>query len=122
MEIEFVTDLEEIKRNIKQFNDELNDIKVNKNLIKTLSQFRHWYFIKSVGFGPSKYIGYKNQNSEKYTKHRQMDLDGRDTQEVLKKMKLFEEAEDPALFIKLENFLSDYNKKPNKRTRIYVLR
>lgn len=116
-----VENLDDIKKNIIQFN---SDLKTNKELVGTLSQFRHWYYIDGVGFGPSKYIGYKNQNVEKYMKFKQIDdgMDGRETEPHLKKLGLFVETKDEKIKIDLRNFLLLHGKKPNKRSRIYVLK
>ncbi|MEM5803238.1 MAG: hypothetical protein QW350_00690 [Candidatus Aenigmatarchaeota archaeon] len=116
-----VENLDDIKKNIIQFN---SDLKTNKELVETLSQFSHWYYIDGVGFGPSKYIGYKNQNVEKYMKFKQIDdgMDGRETEPHLKKLGLFVETKDEKIKIDLRNFLLLHGKKPNKRSRIYVLK
>ena len=119
---ELVNNTEEIFRNIAVFNKELAE---KDCLIRKLSSFQHWYFVKELNaFGPSKFIGYKGNSAEIYREgtHRYMGcMDGRDT------VKLFErwfrkasEVELEQLMPNLVELLNKYGKVPNKRVTLHV--
>lgn len=116
-----IDDINQAKDNITKFNNILKD---DVNLIEILSNFRHWYYdSESDFFAPSKFIGYKDNNSEKYfgrivSENPVRYTDGRDTQEALKKF--YKQVDDDLLFDKLESMLNLCNKKPNKRAVIYI--
>ncbi len=116
-----VDSISEVKNNVKQFNE---DLEINDALVFKLSSFRHWYYIEELDlFGPSKFIGYKNNNSYEYSKGTNIDngyMDGRRTQKVLKVF--FKEVEDEkfeSLYNKLKIFIQTYGKDPNKIIKIY---
>ncbi|MCA1029553.1 hypothetical protein LCL95_00745 [Bacillus timonensis] len=59
-----VTDYEEVLQNMKQF---MCDIYGGTEIVEQVTQFKHWYFIPELqAFGPGKYIGYKEMNTEIY--------------------------------------------------------
>jgi hypothetical protein len=118
---ELVSNLQEIGENIVQFNSDLNN---ETELIEQLSQFSHWYYIDGLDmFGPSKFIGYKQMNTERYA--RGYAKNGGDTEKVL--IKWFRtlaprSREDSELRVKLESRLADFKKKPRKNAVIHVLK
>lgn len=116
-----VDSISEVKNNVKHFNE---DLEINEELVSKLSSFRHWYYIEELDlFGPSKFIGYKNNNWYEYSKGTNIDngyMDGRETQEVLKVF--FKEVEGgkfESLYNKLKIFIQTYDKDPNKIIKIY---
>jgi hypothetical protein len=118
---ELVSNLQEIGENIVQFNSDLNN---ETELIEQLSQFSHWYYIDGLDmFGPSKFIGYKQMNTERYA--RGYAKNGGDTEKVL--VKWFRtlapgSRENSELRVKLESRLADFKKKPRKNAVIHVLK
>ncbi|MGG1400182.1 hypothetical protein ABE288_20520 [Bacillus salipaludis] len=115
-ELELVEDLNEVKQNIIQFN---NDIKVNQELRKRFfSHFRQWYYIKELDmFAPSKFIGYKNMNAQKYNNKDGTGADGRKTEAVLKQW--FEKKDLPELLDLLQESMYSYGKvKTNSEVHI----
>lgn len=124
--LDLVDNYSEVVRNAKEFHNNIGD----EGLIKKLSQFRHWYYIEEIdGFGPSKFIGYKDITIEDYkigtsyklcTSSEQSYLDGRDTVRQLKQwFQLINDENFESYYKKLESFLSQYNKKPNKMLQLY---
>ena len=119
---ELVCSFEDVLLNINTFNKELSG---NVALNKKLSSFQHWYFIKELNaFGPSKFIGYKGNSGEMYSKgtHRNEGcMDGRNTVKLLGKwFKKANKIEQQQLLLKLAELLSFYNKIPNKRVHLHV--
>lgn len=96
----------------------------SEEIIKKLGLFRHWYYIEETNkFAPSKFIGYKDITLEEYitgTSREEGYMDGRDTVPRLKKwFKSIPEEENEIYYKKLEEFLSLYDKKPNKKVQLY---
>jgi hypothetical protein len=118
---ELVNNLKDVIENIRQFNE---DIKNRTDLNSQLSQFKHWYFIPSLNlFGPSKYIGYKKMNSEKYDRGARKT--GIDTENVLKMwfVKLPPTSNrSKQLRFEVESLISEYDKKINKAAVIHILK
>lgn len=117
-----VSNLKEIVDNVFVFNKELPK---DKTLIRKLSTFQHWYFVEELnGFGPSKFIGYKENNAEKYREGSNRIsgyMDGRETVVWLKKwFRKANESEVQLLMPKLKEFLSNYDKLPNSRVNLHV--
>ncbi|WP_400162878.1 hypothetical protein ACAF76_008195 [Brevibacillus sp. TJ4] len=122
--LELVVDYEDIISNVKQFNI---DIKNGEGfLLQRLSNFKHWYYIPEIDqFGPSKYIGYKDNNATKYTDYYYQGSDGRVTEGELQQW--FKILGDfvPAfneLKQKISTMLKEFSKKPNKGLTIHVPR
>lgn len=79
-----VTELDQVKKNLKQFNEDLNE---HEGLRKQLKQFQQWYYILEHDlFAPSKFIGYQEMKGHLYIdKEAIIGLDGRETVNTLKK-------------------------------------
>lgn len=61
--LNLVTDIEQVKRNIIQYNKELQEDQMN---IRP-NAIQQWYYIMELDmFGPSRYIGYQNVDIERY--------------------------------------------------------
>lgn len=125
--LELISSVEDAYKNIQTFNMALE----NKDdlLRKRLSTFQHWFYnAKTDMFGPSKFIGYKDDTFIDYKEGSDSNncdhyMDGTDTQPILKKMfKLVSEEQYDKLYVKLESLLNQYDKKPNKRTKIYIIK
>lgn len=117
--LDLVDNYSEVVRNAKEFHDS-----IDVDLIKKLSQFRHWYYIEEIdGFAPSKFIGYMDITIEDYkigTSLEQGYMDGRDTVKQLKEWFQPINNENYEFYYKrLEEFLSQYDKKPNKMLQLY---
>lgn len=120
--LDLVNNYSEVVINAKGFHDS-----IDMDLIKKLSQFRHWYYIEEIeDFAPSKFIGYKDITREDYkegTIHGQSYMDGRDTVRQLKEWFEPVNNEDFDYYYKrLEDFLSQYDKKPNKMLQLHHTR
>lgn len=111
-----------MKRNIKDFNRILKED--DERIIKLLSYFRRWYYIEGFGFGPSKYIGYRKQNIDKYLRLKQTDygMDGRDTEKAIRELGWFKKTNDTKMVKRLESLFESHGKKPNALTTIHVLK
>ena len=108
-----------VVENAKEFHNNIDE-----DLIRKLSLFRHWYYIEEIdAFAPSKFIGYKDVTVVDYkigTKLGQGYMDGRDTVKQLKQwFKLVNDEEFDFYCEKLEDFLFQYDKKPNKKLQLY---
>lgn len=117
--LDLVDSYTDVVENAKEFHNNINE-----DLIRKLSQFRHWYYIKEIdAFAPSKFIGYKDVTVGGYkagTKPGQGYMDGRDTVKQLKQW--FKPVNDGGLDFyceKLKDFLFQYDKKPNKKLQLY---
>ncbi len=79
-----VTEVEQVKKNVKQFNEDLNE---HEGLRKQLKQFQQWYYVLEHDlFAPSKFIGYQEMKGHLYIdKEAIIGLDGRETVNTLKK-------------------------------------
>ncbi|MFC6039278.1 HNH endonuclease [Paenisporosarcina macmurdoensis] len=106
-EFVLIDDIEDVRRNIIKFND---DLKENKEMRKRfLSHFRQWYYIKELDlFAPSKYIGYKNMNAHKYNNKDGTVADGRKTEATLKTW--FVKRDMPELFEELQKRMSEFGR------------
>lgn len=112
---------EDVVINVKEFHDNINNA---EELIKKLSQFRHWYYIEELEkFAPSKFIGYQNITVEEYvvgTSTEKGYMDGRDTVPRLKKwFEVIPDEEIEVYYKKLEAFLIQCDKRPNKKFQLY---
>jgi len=95
-------------------------------LISRLNQFKHWYYIVELDmFAPSKFIGYKGNNSEEYrigTEPVTRYMDGRNTERVLRG--LFNEVQYEGHEIqreKLIEFLNEFGAIPNANVHIHLI-
>jgi hypothetical protein len=102
-----VEELDEVKKNMVQFN---NDIKENEELRRRfLSHFRQWYYIREIDmFAPSKFIGYKNMNANRYNNKDGAGADGRKTEVELRQW--FVKKEVPSLHKELQERFGEYGK------------
>ena len=118
---ELIASLEEVVENVIQFNKDLEN---QTDIVTQLSMFRHWYYIPSINaFGPSKYIGYKNMNVEKYDRGKRKT--GVDTEKELKKwfVKLsVESMKSQELMDELHKLLEKQDKKVRRNANIHVLK
>ncbi len=115
----FAESYRDVVANVEQFN---RDLRSRHDVVSQLSMFRHWYYIPELdAFGPSKYIGYKDMNAERYA--RGEDKDGRDTEVLLRHWFTVLEEHDtrlPKLARQLEQLLMRYNRQPKRNFRIHV--
>ncbi|MDN4493589.1 hypothetical protein [Ureibacillus aquaedulcis] len=118
---ELVTSLEEVVKNVIQFNEDLEN---HTDIVTQLSMFIHWYYIPTINaFGPSKYIGYKNMNTEKYDRGKRKT--GVDTEKELKEwfVKLSVESEKAQeLMEELYKLLEKHDKKVRSNANIHILK
>ncbi|MBO1626146.1 hypothetical protein [Bacillus arachidis] len=99
--LDLVTNIEQVKRNIIQYNKELQE---NKMTIRP-NFIQQWYYIMELDmFGPSRYIGYQNVDILQYRDCH--NLDGGKTTYAMKKW--FDLYEEPILFEKISDKLIDY--------------
>lgn len=120
---ELIANYNDIVENVKTFNE---CIRNSNLLIDRLSQFRHWYYIVELEmFAPSKFIGYKGNNSEEYrigTSPVNGYMDGRNTERVLSQLFNGLQAEGHEIHHKeLVDFLYSFGKSPNQNVQIYVI-
>jgi predicted HNH restriction endonuclease len=117
-ELQLVENLDEVKRNIIQFN---NDVKENEQIRKRfLSHYKQWYYIKELDmFAPSKFIGYKNMNADIYNNKSVNGADGRKTELALRNW--FVKKEVPDLLIELQQRMNQYGK-IKKTSEIHILK
>lgn len=118
--LSLVESYSDVVRNAREFLNSIDD----EWLVNKLSLFRHWYYIEEIGaFAPSKFIGYKDITIEDYnigTSLEQGYMDGRDTVKQLKEWFQPISNENYEFYYKrLEEFLSQYDKKPNKMLQLY---
>lgn len=122
--LELVVNYEDIISKVKQFNMDIKDRK--RFLLQRLSNFMHWYYIPEVDqFGPSKYIGYKDNNATKYEDYYYQGSDGRVTEGELQQWFKILGDSDPVydeLKQKISTMLTGFSKKPNKGFTIHVPR
>ncbi|MBT2663260.1 hypothetical protein J7E35_19710 [Bacillus sp. ISL-45] len=118
---DLVTSLAEVKSNIEQFNQ---DLKAQTDIVNQLTQFKHWYYIPSIdSFGPSKYIGYKDMDTERYDRGKRKT--GVDTERELKQwfIKLPKESQKSLeLMAELERLFFTFDKWPRSNAYIHVLK
>lgn len=126
-QLPLIESVEDVILNIKVFNEDLD---TSESLISKLSFFTHWYYSEKLDlFGPSKFIGYKGNTSDNYRKGTSREsgyMCGTVTQPILSGLfdsvdSLDREKADK-LYDKLEVFTNYYDKKPNKRAKIYIVR
>ena len=83
-----VENYEDVRKNVQNFNNDLNGAEQLQN---TLAKFVAWYYVpEEDAVGPSIFIGYVDMTAEKY---RGPELDGRDTESRLTKLKWFMELD-----------------------------
>lgn len=134
--IELVNRLEDVIKNIRQFNIDLGKC---ETIQERLSNFRAWYYVESFNqFGPSKFIGFKNMNCERYmiktankiiiNGKQQNAIRGIETENTLNK--LFRRQIELISFVdnryeglqtSLTKLLNKHGKKLNSKARIYIL-
>lgn len=117
-ELKLVESLDEIKKNIIQFN---HDIEVNEEMRKRfLAHYKQWYYIKELDmFAPSKFIGYKDMDADKYNNKDGTGADGRKTELALRNW--FVKKEVPELLIELQERMSRYGN-VKKSSQIHILK
>ena len=121
--LDLVESYSDVVRNAREFLDSVDD----EGLVNKLSMFRHWYYVEEIdAFAPSKFIGYKDITIEDYRIGTSVDqgyMDGRDTVKQLKEWFQPIDNENYEIYYKrLEEFLSQYDKKPNKMLQLYYKR
>jgi predicted HNH restriction endonuclease len=117
-ELKLVESLEEVKKNIIQFNHEIEE---NEEMRKRfLSHYKQWYYIKELDmFAPSKFIGYKDMNADKYINKDGTGADGRKTELALRNW--FVKKDVPKLLDELQERMSSYGK-IKKSSQIHILK
>lgn len=122
--LELVENIDEVLENIIRFNDELPD---SKYLISRLSLYKQWYYSQQLDlFGPSKFIGHKNNTEESYKADTSREIwyvAAIETEIVLKRWAIETEGEDfRELKEKLCLILDKYGKKPKSNIRINMVK
>ena len=117
--LSLVESYEDVVLNSKEFHENIGN-----GLVKRLSFFRHWYYIKETdSFAPSKFIGYKDITIDEYkcgTSRNEGYMDGRDTVSNLKKwFRLADDKEYEMGLKKINKVLAEYGKKPNAKIFVY---
>lgn len=65
MKLKLIENLDEVKRNIIQYNQELKEGRMHLGT----NGVQQWYYIEEIDlFGPSRYIGYQDVTIEKHTR------------------------------------------------------
>lgn len=101
IDLELVTDLEQVKKNLIQYNKELQ----NGEMTLRTNGVQQWYYVHELGlFGPSRYIGYIDINIQKHNKARE--LDGGKTTQAMSKW--FVKCTVPVLFDGITQKLLEY--------------
>ncbi|HCE2668629.1 TPA: hypothetical protein NGU48_000591 [Vibrio parahaemolyticus] len=129
-----VTNVEQVIKNIKQFNNEATSLLTHpvssdiENLVNNIPHYRAWYCFfdedcNDYIFAPSKYIGYSEIDAKTYAEYNRNGLDGRKTESVLSTW--YETMSDShqdyeKLCEKLREFCVKFEKKPNSLFRINV--
>lgn len=121
-EPELIDDIDEVKDNMIRFKNSFE--KGHNEITSKLSNFRKWYYYKKENiFAPSKFIGYKEMNANKYQQLSTKVMDGRNTEEILKKLSNdVSEVEEDKLLQKLQSWLDEYDKKVNKAATIRIIK
>jgi 5-methylcytosine-specific restriction endonuclease McrA len=116
--LQLVESLEEVKKNVIQFN---HDVEANEEMRKRfLSHFKQWYYIKEIDmFAPSKFIGYKEMNGDRYNNKDGTGADGRKTELALKNW--FTKKDVPELLTELQERMGSYGK-IKKNSQIHILK
>ncbi|MFS0596653.1 HNH endonuclease [Peribacillus frigoritolerans] len=117
-EFQLVEDIDEVKKNMIQFN---NDIKENEEMRRRfLSHFRQWYYIREIDtFAPSKFIGYKKMNATRYNNKDGTGADGRKTEVELRRW--FVKKEVPLLHRELQGRFGEYGR-IKESSEIHILK
>lgn len=117
----FVASYKDALENAKTF---IGGLSREESIVNKLNYFRHWYYFEELdGFAPSKFIGYKQMDMKAYQTAYNTGLDGRDTEIVLQNFfKIAEGYTKNELEGKLEQFLEQYQKKPNALVQIHVIK
>ena len=115
----FVDSYKDALENAKTFIDGFN---YEENIINKLNNFRHWYYFEELdGFAPGKFIGYKQMDMKAYHVISRTELNGMDTEGILRNLFIAAEGEyRNDLQIKLEEYLMQYQKKPHALAQIHV--
>ncbi|QIC47155.1 hypothetical protein GAG94_08525 [Lysinibacillus sphaericus] len=99
--LQLVTNLEQVKQNLQQYNLELQ----NRQMSLNTSGVQQWYYIHELDlFGPSRYIGYADITIQKH--ERASYLNGGETTQALSKW--FKKCDNLELYDKITNKLIDY--------------
>ncbi|WP_391203254.1 hypothetical protein [Psychrobacillus sp. L4] len=101
MKLNLVTNLDQIKQNLKQYNHELQ----NGEMTLRTNGVQQWYYMMELDlFGPSRYIGYEGVTIHKHSQA--FGLDGGETTRALNKW--FQLCDDPELLLKITDKLVDH--------------
>lgn len=124
VKLELVENIDEVLENIERFNEKLPE---SRYLISRLSLYKQWYYSQQLDlFGPSKFIGYKNNTEESYKAAAAREIwyiAAIETETVLKRWSIEAEGEDfRELKEKLWLMLGEYGKKPKSNIRINMVK
>ncbi|MEK4713573.1 hypothetical protein [Sporosarcina sp. FSL K6-5500] len=101
MYLNLVTNLDQIKQNLKQYNHELQ----NGEMTLRTNGVQQWYYMMELDlFGPSRYIGYEGVTIHKHSQA--FELHGGKTTSALNKW--FQLCDDPELLLKITDKLLDH--------------
>ena len=121
LSIEFVKMFMDLQKRIKEWSDAF--LTGNSVALDVSSKTAHWYYSPIYDtFGPSKFIGYENISLDEYIPS---ELDGRDTEQAIKKLKEYEMLEGGHPDFenyqrKLDQFLSQKNKQQKANAQIHI--
>lgn len=119
MAYELVNSYEDVLVSAKAFK---SDLKNSEVMSQRLGRFRHWYYFAEIDdFAPRKLIGYKGNTTQKYKYGCWSGMETMQTVPVLKEW--FREVDDSEFewyYKKLENLLSEYDRKPNKLLYFHI--
>ncbi|MBZ9857063.1 HNH endonuclease [Mesorhizobium sp. CA13] len=128
-QLRLVDALEQVTDNIRQYN---RDLATSPELQNRLGNHIDWYAIPDGPdgwlFGPSKFIGYRDMNAERYLKSREnnAELHGWDTEAKATPLNdafaLVDRATDSEIFNQLNRYLATFGKQPNARAKLKRLK
>lgn len=117
--LQIVTTLDQVKKNLKQYNLELQ----NGEMILSTARVQQWFYIMELDlFGPSRYIGYEDITIQKH--QQATNLDGWETTNALSRW--FVHCGEPELLnllsIKLTDYLAQFDMSTGSRYGLNLLK
>jgi len=120
-----VSSPDQVASNIRRFADEIAG---NVEMQSRLSHFHDWYALRlsdaSWAFGPSKFVGYRDNTSKKYLENYRAGADGGETERALAALSIEVEPGsrlERDLTSALEKFLDRWGRKPRRGRQIRLV-